>query len=97
MKGQEACDWIKPLKDRTVFLPRLHKREFSPPEVPEPTVSPDLLQPLQIFSQLVVQTVGEDLRRGGTLDEHHRRGLVKLVTSAAGSGVERLAVRFLLT
>lgn len=25
-------------------------------------MSPDLLQPLQIFSQLVIQTVGEDLK-----------------------------------
>lgn len=35
---------------------------FSPPEVPEAAVGPDLLQPLQVFSQLVVQTVGEDLQ-----------------------------------
>lgn len=34
-----------------------------PPEVPETTVSPDLLQSLQIFSQLVVQTVSEDLKQ----------------------------------
>lgn len=34
-----------------------------PPEVPEPTVGPDLLQPLQIFSQLVVQTVGQNLKQ----------------------------------
>ena len=31
--------------------------------MPETTVSPDLLQPLQIFSQLVVQTVGKDLNQ----------------------------------
>lgn len=31
--------------------------------MPETTVSPDLLEPLQIFSQLVVQTVGKDLRK----------------------------------
>lgn len=37
--------------------------DLLPPEVPETTVSPDLLQPLQIFSQLVVQTVSEDLKR----------------------------------
>lgn len=35
----------------------------SPPEVPEPTVGPDLLQPLQVFSQLVVQTVGQNLKQ----------------------------------
>lgn len=34
-----------------------------PPEVPEPTVGPDLLQPLQIFSQLVVQTVSQNLKQ----------------------------------
>lgn len=32
-------------------------------------MSPDLLQPLQIFSQLVVQTVGEDLNEDNT-SEH---------------------------
>lgn len=42
--------------------PRLNKWVL-PPEVPEPTVGPDLLQPLQIFSQLVVQTVGENLKQ----------------------------------
>merc|ERR1712142_276904 len=31
------------------------------PEVSESTVSPDLLQPLKIFSQLVVETVSKDL------------------------------------
>lgn len=31
--------------------------------MPETTVSPDLLQSLQIFSQLVIQTVGQDLKR----------------------------------
>lgn len=34
----------------------------SPPEVPETTVGPDLLQPLQVFSQFVIQTVGQDLQ-----------------------------------
>lgn len=38
------------------------RTELLPPEVPETTVSPDLLQPLQIFSQLVIQAVGEDLK-----------------------------------
>lgn len=33
-----------------------------PPEVPETPMSPDLLQPLQILSQLVVQTVSQDLK-----------------------------------
>lgn len=42
--------------------PRLNKQVL-PPEVPEPTVGPDLLQPLQIFSQLVVQTVGQNLKQ----------------------------------
>lgn len=32
-----------------------------PPEVPESTVSPYLLQPLKILSQLVVQTISKDL------------------------------------
>lgn len=40
---------------------QLGSTSFSPPEVPESTVGPDLLQPLQIFSQLVVQTVGQNL------------------------------------
>lgn len=33
-----------------------------PPEVPETPVGSDLLQPLQVFSQLVVQTVGQNLQ-----------------------------------
>lgn len=37
--------------------------QILPPEVPETTVSPDLLQSLQIFSQLVVQAVSEDLKQ----------------------------------
>lgn len=37
------------------------RTELLPPEVPETTVSPDLLQPLQIFSQLIIQAVGKDL------------------------------------
>lgn len=38
------------------------RTELLPPEVPETTVSPDLLQPLQIFSQLIIQAVGKDLK-----------------------------------
>ena len=36
--------------------------EDVPPEVSEPAVSPDLLQPLKVLSQLVVQTVGKNLQ-----------------------------------
>lgn len=34
-----------------------------PPEVPETPVGSDLLQPLQVLSQLVVQTVGQHLQQ----------------------------------
>lgn len=34
--------------------------------MPEATVSPDLLQSLQVFSQLVIQTVGQDLKHNTT-------------------------------
>lgn len=42
---------------------KLTSDQSLPPEVPETTVSPDLLQSLQIFSQLVVQAVSEDLKQ----------------------------------
>lgn len=42
---------------------KLTSDQILPPEVPETTVSPDLLQPLQIFSQLVVQAVSKDLKQ----------------------------------
>ena len=35
----------------------------SPPEVAQPSVGPNLLQSLQVFTEFVIQTVGQDLQR----------------------------------
>lgn len=50
-----------------------------PPEVPETPVGSDLLQPLQVFSQLVVQTVGQHLQHKHTLEIHTHTRLRKKV------------------
>lgn len=51
------------LKFQKRFYNSQTEADLLPPEVPETAMSPDLLQPLQIFSQLVVQTVSEDLKQ----------------------------------
>lgn len=52
---------------------KLTSDQILPPEVPETTVSPDLLQSLQIFSQLVVQAVSQDLKQDKDTTTVHNR------------------------
>lgn len=57
------CKGIKELVSQREPPPHSLNKLVLPPEVPESTVGPDLLQPLQIFSQLVVQTVRQNLKQ----------------------------------
>ena len=68
----------------------MYKRhaEISPPEVPEPTVGSDLLQPLKIFSQLVVQTVSKDLQHNNSREDTGPNRTILLIQTPANRSWE---------